>query len=703
MNRKAMQNSWINKRRKYAMAGIVVFLLAGALSLGIELAFFQYPILKEGESQKTYTLHDNLQLLSEEEVWTELSAEEQTTIELEQENEKLLAQVNGETYSEETDSNLKEENGKLYRRRIETKLEILFEGKQYCGNVTLLMPQVVENLTYTLAGIGPTSEILWQSNLTELDYRLACDVLQIGKRFEKLQLTIYSSEKVTGQDIQVEVKNQSSIHWIRVCYFFVVMLILSGALLFIIKKLEQEKKKAITGQEYGFQIETIFFVASLVLGLLLMLSNGTNLTGFDEHTHFARAYAMSFDTTIETTESAMRMKANDIPQFDNREERRLVEAYEEHNHDFSWADISTQSRFVTYSDRSYLPMGIFMRMGRAMSLSFANMIMLAKFGNLLAYSLLGFLAVKFALHKKEMVAAIALLPNCIFAASGFSYDAIVNGFLLLAVVLTVNLLSKTESKIAPITVFLILGAYIGGSTAKPVYMIMAFILVFLSDDRFLNKGKAWLFRFSVFALVALFLYVIFFPPISTSANYELMGNLAYAGDRRNQGTSVLGQLTFIFQDPLRYSKILLGMMGKDLVGYLMGPGTFFNYGYLGGLSWGWTLTGSLLLLFGSLSGPDFLNEQEGLGKKDKILTAIMIFGLTAVIYTSMYVTYTPVGSAVIEGVQGRYFIPLLLPFVYLLSNKKRKLPVPKAIYQVFVIGFPIVANLWMIYRFALKP
>ena len=87
----------------------------------------------------------------------------------------------------------------------------------------------------------------------------------------------------------------------------------------------------------------------------------------------------------------------------------------------------------------------------------------------------------------------------------------------------------------------------------------------------------------------------------------------------------------------------------------------------------------------------------------RILNAIMIFGLSAVIYTSMYVSYTPVASSVIEGVQARYFIPLLLPFVYVISGKKNLIPIKEKWYSKIVFAFPILANLWSIYWLALRP
>ncbi len=63
--------------------------------------------------------------------------------------------------------------------------------------------------------------------------------------------------------------------------------------------------------------------------------------------------------------------------------------------------------------------------------------------------------------------------------------------------------------------------------------------------------------------------------------------------------------------------------------------------------------------------------RKGIGLRNKILTIIMTFGMCAVIWTSMYVSYTPVGADVIKGVQGRYFTPLFLPLLLCLCSEKR--------------------------------
>ena len=50
------------------------------------------------------------------------------------------------------------------------------------------------------------------------------------------------------------------------------------------------------------------------------------------------------------------------------------------------------------------------------------------------------------------------------------------------------------------------------------------------------------------------------------------------------------------------------------------------------------------------------------------VTALGTFGSLALIVTSMYVAYTAVGSPGVDGVQSRYILPLLAPFLLVLLD-----------------------------------
>ncbi len=673
--------NWI-KLTIFTIVSILIAILLETLLFQMKQKdeFIQLQVFSFAEKNNTVTI-------DQKEILEPLTKEEENAIRMDRENAKILAQINGTVYKEKADETLVEEKSKLYRKKISTIFTIKLPQKSFIRKIHLQYKDLEQNGNYTLS-LFQGEHAVFEGIDGVMDSRLDAAVVTLNKAGDKIVYQYNSVVLPDYSNMQLSVVNIVNINWMRVLFIAICINIL---LYFITCR-----------SVFSDKPEVIFAISALVLGSYLILCVGTNQIGYDEYVHATRAYEISFGSTIKTTESAMRMRGNDLPIFHNAEERKLVENYEEVNNDFSWADISTQSRFITYEDRSYLPIALFIKMGRILKMPFAWNMMFGKLGNLMCFTLLGYLAVKYAKGGKGIIAMLALLPNSLFSASVFTYDCVVNGFLMLAVVLTTNLIMEDKKKLTWIQVLLVLGAYIAGSTAKPIYIIMALLLVFLSQKRFANKAQAWGFRVAVLAIIGLLLYTIFFPPVSTNSNYELVGNLAYAGDKRNQGTSVIGQIQYIFSNPMKYSKLLLTSMFGSFYYYITGQYEFFNYGYLGNLSGIFTILGILILLFACSYRPEE-EIRPVLSAKYKVLYYLMIFGVSAIIWTSMYVSYTAVGSQMIEGVQARYFIPLFLPFCYCIYNSKFKCRISEAIYNKLLIGSVVSLNLIAIYVLALKP
>ncbi len=666
---------------------IVIFSILAAIL--IETFLFQMKQKNESIELQMYSLSEENKYVAieQKEILEPLTEDEQNGILMSRENAKILAQVKGMVYKETADDTLVEKGTQMYRKKISTIFTVRLPRTSYIRKIHLQYKDLEQNGNYTLS-LFQGDRAVFEGVDGIIDSRLDAAVVTLNRTGNRI---IYQYNSVAIPDIskmQLSIVNITTINWLRVLF----MIICISTFLFFLT----------SGTIFADRPETIFAISALTLGSFLILCIGTNQIGFDEYVHAARAYEISFGSKIETTETAMRMRGNDLPIFHNTEERGLVEAYEDENNDFSWADISTQSRFITYADRSYIPIALFIKLGRMLKMPFAWNMMFGKLGNLLCFTLLGYLAVKYAKGGKGIIAMLALIPNSLFAASGFTYDGIVNGFLLLAVVLTTNMIMEDKKKLTWIQVLIVLGAYIAGSTAKPIYIIMALILAFLSQKRFANRIQAWGFRMAVVAIIGLLLYTIFFPPVSTSSNYELVGNLAYAGDKRNQGTSVLGQIQYIFTNPLAYSKLLLVSMFGNLYYYITGQYEFFNYGYLGNLSGVFTIGGVIVLGLACICRPE--NEvRPVLTMKYKVLNLLMVFGVSAIVWTSMYVSYTPVGNPAIEGVQARYFMPLFLPFCYCLYNSKYTCHISELSYNRILIGSAVGLNLIAIYVLALQP
>lgn len=628
----------------------------------------------------------------------QLSGEEQQAIMVEQENKRLLAEYKGEEYTEELDESLVKQDGSLYRKVKETKIQIELGDLYYINKLKLEIP--LEKNGGFSAGVYENGHLSHTDYYCSINPKLDAGVANIGKKTDALVIYLLTEEEPKLDALKVTISNDFALNGVRigffaVCFLVFYMILAGGESIF----------RAMKERPQWF-----FAVFALLFGGLLIGGIGTNQVSYDEYSHAKSAYKLSFGSTIETTEAAMQMVGNTLPYFNNPEERALVESYEDRMNDpeVIAPDIGHQSRFPRAETRVYYPMAAGFYLGRLLHVSFAHMVALAKLGNLLFYILVVFWAVKKAKGYGMVVAAIGLLPNNIFIASALSYDAMVTSCLLLGYVFLLNEILTPEEKIRPGNALLMLFAFVAGCLSKPVYIVMALMVLFLPSSKFHNRLMGAVFKVSVTIVAGLMLYNIFFPTPVAGGDYQLVSNLAFSGDRRSVGTSTMGQISHILNNPLAYTKVLLSEMFGMLLGYIVKGVPYVGYAYLGTASF---LTNWILILtgiFAAVCAP----VKRRIGKIFEGLSHLMNFGVAAIVFTSMYISFTAVGSDRILGVQGRYFIPLFLPFLSCLFCKRKAgetggavIGAPKGrlwkipgIYERIIFGVLGAVNLYMTWR-----
>ena len=96
----------------------------------------------------------------------------------------------------------------------------------------------------------------------------------------------------------------------------------------------------------------------------------------------------------------------------------------------------------------------------------------------------------------------------------------------------------------------------------------------------------------------------------------------------------------------------------------------------------------------------FIKNENLLDKKSKTILGILIFLSIGCIWGSLYVSFTPVGSTTINGVQNRYFIPLIMPLLLLLMTNNVKVNLnDKKIYTIYTVILFIVISMTLFYKF----
>ena len=172
-----------------------------------------------------------------------------------------------------------------------------------------------------------------------------------------------------------------------------------------------------------------------------------------------------------------------------------------------------------------------------------------------------------------------------------------------------------------------------------------------------------------------------------------------AGDARGGATSVSEQLLFIINNPFEYARILFNSWGKTLFSYLFGTEINVHFAY-------YTVLKNVVLadvIYVILFWSTALTANSYIGKnvtnKIKIykeFTVIMVLGVMYLIWTALYLSFTPVGLGHINGVQARYYIPLLLLIATLGFNNKIKLKKSQKCYNVIITMGIIVVWLFVL-------
>ena len=149
------------------------------------------------------------------------------------------------------------------------------------------------------------------------------------------------------------------------------------------------------------------------------------------------------------------------------------------------------------------------------------------------------------------------------------------------------------------------------------------------------------------------------------------------------------QIKGILSNPINYAKTLkntFNVMGED---YLLG---------LVGNKLGWQSisvsdTYIIITIFILIIAGWFEKNEIAMNGKQRLWVITISFGIILLVFTAMYISWSIVGSQIISGVQGRYFIPTAILILLCLSLKNNYLKIRhiKTIFMCSMILINIIA------------
>ena len=302
--------------------------------------------------------------------------------------------------------------------------------------------------------------------------------------------------------------------------------------------------------------------------------------------------------------------------------------------------------------------GIGLYAARVLGFPFHRMWETGRLFNLLAYAIIGYFAIRRLKSGKMILAAVLLIPECVFLASNYSYDPGVTGFLALGLSYCFAEWQEPEKKLTAFNSCVILGSLFLGSYTKGVYFPVFLIPMFLPKEKFENRKWRRIF---FFAAAVVMLYVMY-----DVASPFLGGNATGATDTRGGSDVDAGrQMQFIFANPLYYTGVLLRSLWT-VIGPEYADGFLTYYAYLGKMPNQYLY----LVLLAVVAFTDKSEADRELGRHVRMrgFFQFLLFGIACLVGTSMYVVFTKVGAYWIEGFQFRYVLPVVYPAMMLLGS-----------------------------------
>lgn len=315
---------------------------------------------------------------------------------------------------------------------------------------------------------------------------------------------------------------------------------------------------------------------------------------------------------------------------------------------------------VTTTPLAYLPQAIGIAAARLLGFGTLPLLYLGRICNLIFFVLMTTLAMRRLPFGKEVLFGVALLPMTIHLSASYSYDVMIMGcfFLLTAVCLD---LASAQERVRKRDVALLAFLMAVAGPCKMVYAPLMGLCLLIPVVRFGN-WKRWLISAAAVGLA--FAFAMFFVNRQIIASYAV----ATEADSFVEWAAEPGYtLTLLIHQPQRLVKIFYQTILWQAQQYhlTMIGASLGNLDPVLDVPYVVVVTLSLCLLGLAFRKP---GESLHFSGGQRVWIGVVCAGCAGLVMLSMLIAWTPLSARVINGVQGRYFLPFLPVLLLALKN-----------------------------------
>lgn len=333
----------------------------------------------------------------------------------------------------------------------------------------------------------------------------------------------------------------------------------------------------------------------------------------------------------------------------------------------------------------YLPQAAGIALGRALELSPLACLYLARLANLLAGTLLVAFAIAAEPRRPWLMALVALAPMAGFLRASASPDVVTIGVAYWLTARIGSLALVQGASLSYRDAVVLLGASALFTPMKVVYAPLALAAWLIPDAAFGSRGTAWRWRLAQLVAIAL-------PAWLASATAKSLA-VPFRNDVRvNPGE----QLALVLDAPLDFATIALA----DLIEF----GPRYVAQIVGQLGWlavslpKWTIVGCAA----AIAFVWWAETRETLPPRAWLAVAAIVTAIVGGISLSQYLIWTGVGASTVDGVQGRYLLPVVPLAAWLLPLRGPRSTLPSRLVPAVAIAAVVMTTAVSLHEIVLR-
>lgn len=424
------------------------------------------------------------------------------------------------------------------------------------------------------------------------------------------------------------------------------------------------------------KIEKLFLTIAIPIGMAYLVFLIPTYAP-DENAHIYRSYEISEGVIVTGTNEDNLVKSY-IPRFFVENNHQTLNKYNKMNEvikkETNYDDkIEIDNPASPYAPTLYFPNTLIFLIGRIFDINGILVIYFARMINFIIFLICGYYTIKLMPFGKLLMMTYLLIPMVVHQAISLSADSITNTLTLLFIAYTLNMYYKENITKKNKIIYIIMAALI--AIHKSVYLpIVCISVIFLNRKKETKKEQIKLIGSTV--IIGIISVVVWMAISSTGEkvqdNYLIQNNV-----------NTKEQVLYVLTHPFSYIKVLANTLCTNIENY---------YLWFMGYSMGWMDIGIrrmwLDIYFIILLFSPFLEKcEKKLEIKNKIIFVITFAIVSVLILTALYVGHTGVAGDIIKGIQGRYFIPIIILLLLCLCDKERYIKVKniQIIYPILIL------------------